>query len=73
MTVQEQMLPYRLRGMMGLYGVRPAEVARRTGLDNGYLSRLLKGEIKPTPATVRRIVLAINAEYLGNDTQGTAA
>jgi transcriptional regulator with XRE-family HTH domain len=55
----------RLRTELALYGLRPADVARRTGLNEGYLSRVLGGQVTPTPATLTRIVLAVHSDYLG--------
>lgn len=66
------LLSFRLKALMGVYGLRPAEVCRRTRLDESYLSRVLDGKIRPTPPTVRRIVTAINAPYLEAETATTA-
>ncbi len=59
-VVNDELFPYRLRACMGLYGLSGAELARRTGMDEGYLSRVLNGKLCPTPATQARIVLAIH-------------
>jgi transcriptional regulator with XRE-family HTH domain len=55
----------RLRTEIALFGLRPVDVSRLSGVDNGHLSRVLSGTVQPTPATLRRIVEAIHGEYLG--------
>ncbi len=59
-VVKDELFPYRLRACMGLYGLSAAELGRRTGMDEGYLSRVLNGKLRPSLATQARIVLAIH-------------
>ena len=54
----------RLKVEMALYGVRAATVAKRAGMHEAYLSRVLAGTTKPRPATIRRIIEAIHADIL---------
>ncbi len=63
----------RLRTEVALFGLRPIDVARRAGFDKSYVSRVLNGEIRPTPATITRIVLAIHADYLADERSKAAA
>jgi transcriptional regulator with XRE-family HTH domain len=60
-------LGHRLRVEIALYGLRDVDVARRLGMDKGYLSRILAGKVRCQPRQVRRIILAIHADYLGGE------
>jgi len=64
-------LAERLRLELSLWGVRPAEVARRAGVDQGHLSRVLSGAVRPTPETVRRILEAAHRDALATPTTTT--
>jgi len=46
--------------------MRPAELSRRANLDQGLISRIRKGETKPTPETLQAIAKALNlpVEYV---------
>lgn len=59
-----------LRGALVLAGVTPAEVARRTGIAPGNLSRALHSA-DTRPATARRILLAVGAQLNVVPTKGT--
>ncbi len=60
MDIEEQLALHRLRGTMGLYGVRLTEVARRAGMDKAHVSRVLSGTVHASPATLARLALAIH-------------
>lgn len=54
----------RLKVEIALYGLQPRDVAERSGLDKGYISRILAGKQTCPPATMRRLVDAIHADLL---------
>lgn len=57
--VSDPLFLYRLRATMALYGLTAADIARRTGLNHGYLSRVLNGKLIPKPETFKRIAIVI--------------
>ncbi len=63
----------RLRVTMALYNVRPRELARRVGLDEGYISRILAGKQACPPATLTRLIMAIHADVLREERPKAAA
>ena len=49
-----------LRVALATSDMRQRDLARRLGLDEGYLSRILAGKQPPPPATLVRLVLALH-------------
>jgi len=68
--VSDSTWTYRLRATLGLYGLTAADLARRTGIDEGHLSRVRNGKIRPTATTVERIAIAIRSG--GIEAEGAA-
>ncbi len=48
----------------GVNGVKARELARRTALDEGYVSRILRGKQAAPPAMMARLILATFSESL---------
>ncbi len=63
----------RLKISMALYGVRPRELARRVGVNEGYISRILAGKQACPPATLTKLILAIHADILREERPKAAA
>ena len=54
----------RLRIAMGVNCVKARELARRAAVDEGYVSRILRGKQTAPPATMARLILATFSESL---------
>ena len=53
--------------------MKARELARRTALDEGYISRVLRGKQNAPPATVAKLILATFSESLANERPEVAA
>ncbi len=67
------LLHERLKVSMAANNVGQRELARRVGLDEGYISRILSGKQTCPPATRTRLVLAIHQEMLREERPNVAA
>ncbi len=63
----------RLKLSMAVLGVRQSELARRVGLDEGYVSKILSGKQTAPLATLTRLILAIHRDILEADRLQVAA